>query len=134
MVRHSAYAGLPSTSPSEGPRQEPYTLTVSVAAVADITSNRKRNLNDAVEREVGEGSEIAYDHITSHNSAYYYGHFLRSGDGIALRVPDETPNVRAHRRFLLCPSPPHFFFLHRYVSFSKTPDVSSSKTQRRRGS
>ncbi|ELR18787.1 uncharacterized protein ACA1_166450 [Acanthamoeba castellanii str. Neff] len=56
--------------------KEPYTLTVSVTAVADITSNCKCNLNDAVEQEVGEGSEIAYNHITSHNSAYYYGHFL----------------------------------------------------------
>ncbi len=128
------YTGLPSTSPSKGPHQEPYTLTMSVTAVANIMSNHKHNLNDAVEREVGKGSKIAYNHITSHNSAYYYGHFLQSGDSIALHVPDKTPNIHAHCRFLLCLSPPHFFFLHRYISFSKTPDISSSKTQRHRGS
>ena len=76
MVCHSAYAGLPSMSPSKGPHQEPYTLTMSVATVADLMSNCKCNLYDTIEQEVGEGSEIAYDHITSHNSAYYYSHFL----------------------------------------------------------
>ncbi|ELR25712.1 uncharacterized protein ACA1_326700 [Acanthamoeba castellanii str. Neff] len=49
MVHHSMYTGLPSTSPSKGPCQEPYMLTVSVAAVADIMSNHKHNLNDAIE-------------------------------------------------------------------------------------
>ncbi len=76
MVCHSVYTGLPSTSPSKGPCQEPYTLTMSVAAVADIMSNCKCNLNNTIEQEVGKGSEIAYDHITSHNLAYYYSHFL----------------------------------------------------------
>jgi hypothetical protein len=94
VVRHLAYAGLPSTRSAQVERKEPYTLSVHADTVADITRDRKRNLIDAVERELGKGVEIAHDEITSHKSAHYYGHFLRPGDGIALRVPEEYPDVR----------------------------------------
>jgi len=55
--------------------------------------DRRRNLFNAVSRELGEGVQIAND-ITSHKSAHYYSHFLQPGDGIALRVPKDYPNVR----------------------------------------
>jgi hypothetical protein len=93
VVRHQAYAGLPSMVPTVQ-RKEPYTLSVDFDVVTDITQDRKRNLIDAVEREIGESVRIDHDSITSHKSAHFYGHFLRPGNGVALRVPSEYPKVR----------------------------------------
>jgi hypothetical protein len=77
----------------QGSRKEPYTLSVR-GETTSITRDCKRNLFDAVKRELGEGVKIA-DELTSHKSAHYYGHFLQLGDGIALCVPEEYPNVRS---------------------------------------
>ncbi|ELR13517.1 uncharacterized protein ACA1_247210 [Acanthamoeba castellanii str. Neff] len=92
VIRHRAYAGLPRVSSVDGSRKEPYTLSVR-GTTTSITRDRRRNLFDAVSRELGEGVQIV-DDITSHKSAHYYGHFLRPGDGIALRVPEDYPNIR----------------------------------------
>ncbi|ELR24549.1 uncharacterized protein ACA1_171220 [Acanthamoeba castellanii str. Neff] len=92
VIRHRAYAGLPRVSSVDGSWKEPYTLSVR-GTTTSITRDRRRNLFDAVSRELGEGVQIA-DDITSHKSAHYYGHFLRPGDGIALRVPEDYPNIR----------------------------------------
>ncbi|ELR14995.1 uncharacterized protein ACA1_211490, partial [Acanthamoeba castellanii str. Neff] len=70
--------------------KEPYMLSVC-GTTTSITRDRRRNLFDAVSCELGEGVQIV-DDITSHKSAHYYGHFLRPGDGIALRVPKDYPN------------------------------------------
>jgi hypothetical protein len=93
VVQHQAYAGLP-VGPTQGERKEPYTLSVQAKTVRNITRDWKQNLVNAVTHELGKGINIAFDKITSHKSAHYYGHFLRLGDGIAVRVPKECPKVR----------------------------------------
>ncbi|ELR12033.1 uncharacterized protein ACA1_353350 [Acanthamoeba castellanii str. Neff] len=72
--------------------KEPYTLSVR-GTTTSITRDRRRNLFNAVSRELGEGVQIA-DDITSHKSAHYYGHFLRPGDGIALHIRFIIDNSR----------------------------------------
>ena len=58
-----------------------------------IMNDCRHNLFDSVSCELGEGVQIA-DNITSHKSAHYYSHFLQPGNGIALHVPKDYPNVQ----------------------------------------
>ncbi|ELR11843.1 uncharacterized protein ACA1_363430 [Acanthamoeba castellanii str. Neff] len=110
VIRHLAYAGLSPVSSVQGSWKEPYTLSVC-GEMTSIMRDRKWNLFDAVKRELGEGVKIA-DELTSHKLAHYYGHFLQPGDGIALCVPEEYPNI-------------HFI-----VNNSRHTILNKSKTQR----
>jgi hypothetical protein len=83
VVRHQAYAGLPSMVPTVQCK-EPYTLSVDFDVVLDITQDHKWNLIDTVECEIGKSVRINHDSITSHKSAHFYGHFLQPGKAMAL--------------------------------------------------
>ncbi len=92
VVCQLMYTGLPSTIPPQDEGcKEPYTLTVHGESIDNITRDHKRNLLNAVLCELGEGSTLTHNEITSHMAAHFYGHFLHPGNRIALHVPDECP-------------------------------------------
>ncbi len=92
MIHHQVYTGLPHMSSVEGSQMEPYTLSVH-GETTTIARDRKQNLINTISHELGEGVQIA-NNIALHKSAHYYSHFLQPGDGIALCVPKDYPNVQ----------------------------------------
>lgn len=85
ISRHASYAGKSDViTPA---RRTPYSLTTKSEKITDIGQGRKHTLRLAVHRELGPAVSIDFNGITSRSGAHFYGHLLRPGNGILLRVP-----------------------------------------------
>jgi hypothetical protein len=77
-----------------------YELSKWAARIRPLSHDQVKSLRSAVGRVVaGKDTKICLESITSHGRAYYYGHILRPGDSVAVRVPHQD---KALPYFPLC--------------------------------